>query len=66
MVTESKYIDGGVLGLVQTDAHDLVEVRVVSPIGTLDHSTLFIDVVLEQPIPNLVCRQEVYLKNSVD
>ena len=28
--------------------------------------SLFINVVLEQPIPHLVCRQEVYLKTSVD
>ena len=28
--------------------------------------TVFIDVVLAQPIPHLVCRQEVYFKNSVD
>ena len=52
--------------MVLTDAHDFLGVRVGSPIGTSDHSILFIDVVLQQPIPNLVCRQEVYLKNSVD
>ena len=34
--------------------------------GWLASWDLFIDVVLEQPILHLVCRQEVYLKNSVD
>ena len=29
-------------------------------------SAVFINVVLELPIPHLVCRQEVYLKKSVD
>ena len=52
--------------MVLTDVHDLVEVRVGSPVGTSDHSAIFMDVVLEQSIPHLVCRQIVYLKNSVD
>ena len=36
------------------------------PIGTSNHSATFIDFVLEQPFPHLVCRQEVYLKSSVN
>ena len=35
-------------------------------VGTSNHSAIFIDVVLEQPIPHLVSRHEVNLKNSVD
>ena len=66
MITEPTHIDGGVLDLVLTDVPDVVVVRVGSPVGILDHSAVFIDVVLEQPIPHLVCRHEVYLKNSVD
>ena len=42
-----------------------VEALVGLSVGTSDHSVIFIDVVLAQHIPHLVCRQEVYLKNSV-
>ena len=56
-VTELTHTEGGILDLVWTDAHDLVTVRVVPPIGISDHNALFIDVVLEQPKPYLVCRQ---------
>ena len=65
MVTEPTHFDGGVLDLLLTDIYDLVEIRVDSSVGTSDHSTIIMDVVLEQPIPHLVCRQVVYLKNSV-
>ena len=37
--------------MVMADVH---EVRIVSPVGTSDHCAIFIDVVLEQPIPYLV------------
>ena len=65
-VSEPTHIDRGVLGLVLTDVHDFVGVRVGSPIRTSDHRAMFIDIVLEQPKPHSVCRQEVYLKNAVD
>ena len=48
------------------DVPDVVGARVYSPIETSDHSAVFIDVVLEQLILHLVCRQEVYLKYSRD
>ena len=66
MVTEPTHTDGGVLYLVLTDVHDLVKVRVGSSVGTSDRSAIFIYVLLEQPIPYSVCRQELYLKNSGD
>ena len=66
MFTERTHLDGGVLNLVLTDVPDIVGVRIGSPIETLDHSTVFIYAVLKTPIPHFVCRQEVYLKNSVD
>ena len=46
LVMGDGHIKGGVLDLV------LSGVRVDSPIGIADHSILFIDVVLEQPIPH--------------
>ena len=66
MVMESTHIDGGVFDSVLTDVHGLLEIRVGSPVVISDHSAIFIDIGLEQSIPHLVCRQEVYLKNSVD
>ena len=66
MVTEpAQKIDGRVLDLVLTDVLDLVGVQVGLPVGTSDHTTVSRDVVLEKTIPQLVCKQEVYLKNSV-
>ena len=67
MVTELTHIDGEVFDLGLTVVSDLVEVRIRSPLGMIsNHSAVFIDVVLNQLIPHLVCRQEVYLNNLVD
>ena len=65
MVTDPSQFDGGVFDLVLIDVADVVRVCVGLPVGTSDHSVIFIDVVLDQLISHLVCRQEVYLKNSV-
>ena len=54
------------LDLVLTGVPGVVVVRVGSPVGTSNDSVVFRDVVLEQPGPHQVCRQEVYLKTSVD
>ena len=62
----SLHIEGGVLDLVLTDVHDIVGIWVDPPVGTSDNSAVLMNVVLEQPIPHEMCRQEVYLKNSVD
>ena len=66
MLTEPTHIGGGVLDLVLTGIPDVAEVWVGSQDGTPDHSAIFIVVVLEQPIPHLVCTQYFYVKNSVD
>ena len=42
-----------------TDTPDVVEIQVNSPVVPPDHSAIFIDVVLEKPVPRLVCRQKV-------
>ena len=60
MVTEPTHIDGGVPHLVLIDVHNLVEVRVGSPVGTSDLSDIFIHVVLEQPNSLLAYTQEVF------
>ena len=64
-VTEPIHTDEWVFDLMLTDVHNLVEVRVGLPVGSTNHD-IFLDAVLEQPIPHLVYKQEVYLKNSVD
>ena len=66
MVTGPTDINGVMFDLVLTHVIDVVGVRFGSPVRTLYHSVIFIDVVLEQPIPHLVCGQEFYLKNAVD
>ena len=55
------HIDGWVLDLVLTDVEG---VRVSAPTETSDHSAVFMDVVLEQLIPHLVCRQEVSISRT--
>ena len=41
MVTKPTHINGGVSDLVLTDILAIVEVRIGSPVGTSDHSTIF-------------------------
>ena len=53
MVTEPTHMDGAILDLVLKDVHDLVKVRVGLSVETSDHSAIFIDIVMEQPIPHL-------------
>ena len=67
MVTEPTHIDEGVLDLVLTDIPDVVEYRVESPVGPSGHGAVFMDVVLEQPVPHLVCSSPAASpqKNSV-
>ena len=63
IVSEHTHIAGGVLDLVLTDVPGLIGLRVGSTLRTSDHTAIFIEVVLEQPIPHLVCKQEACLKN---
>ena len=60
------HIGGGIFDLVLKGVPDVAEVWVGSPVRRSDHIVIFIGVVLEQPKPHLVCRQAVFLKNSVN
>ena len=60
------HIERGDLDLLLTYVPGVVEVRAGSPVGASDRIAVFTDVVLEQYCPPLVCRQDVYLKNSVN
>ena len=59
------HIERGALDLVLTDVADFVRGLGWLASGTSEYSAVFMDVVLEQSIPHLMCRQEVYLKNSL-
>ena len=58
MARKPTHIDGRVLRLMLIDVPDVLGTRLGSPVGTIDYSAIFIDL-LEQPIPHLMCRQEV-------
>ena len=66
MATEFTHTDEGVLHIVLSDVPDVIWVQVGSTVGSLDHSAIFINIMLEQPILHLVGRQEVCINNSVD
>ena len=51
--------------MVLTDVADVVRVRVVLAVVTSNRFVIFIDVVLEQRIPCLVCRQEQGLSQKL-
>ena len=55
----SRRFDAGVVDLVLTDIPDVVGVRVGLPVGTSDHTAYFMDVVLKQRIPHLVCTRSI-------
>ena len=59
-ISNCSCIDGGVHD-VPADVSNLVGLLIGSPVRTLDPSAVFIDVVLKQPNPQLMCRQEIYL-----
>ena len=44
-----------VLDMVLTDVPDVLGVRVGSPVVSVNHRAIFIDVVLEQPVYHLAC-----------
>ena len=54
MSRKPTHIDCSMLDLVLTNVPDFVGVRIGSPVETSDYSAVFIDVLLEQPIPQLV------------
>ena len=66
MGAEPTHIIKGILDFVLTHDSDLVEVRVDWQDKTTKYIAFCIDVLLEQHILHLVCRQEVYMKNSVN
>ena len=49
-----------------TDVPDLVRVAVVAPLGSSDHSTLFIAISMAQAVPNLCVSRRVLLKHRVN
>ena len=56
----------GTLNLLMTDIPDLVWVAVVAPVGSLDHSSLSIAILMAQAISNLCVSRRVLLKHRVN
>ena len=57
---------GITLDLLITDAHDLVRVAVVAPIGNSDHSSLSAVILMAQAVPNLCVSRKVFLNHQVN
>ena len=57
---------GGTLDLLMTDIPDLVRVAVVAPLGSSDHSSLYIAISMGQAVPNLCVSRWVLLKHRVN
>ena len=53
---------GGTLDLLVTDVPDLVQVAVVSPIGSSDHSSLSAVISMAQAVPNVCVSRKSSLK----
>ena len=63
---EPTQIDARLTDLALAGVSDVIWFRVDSPVGTPDHSAVFMEVVVDQYISHLVCSQEAYLKDSVN
>ena len=57
---------GGTVDLLMTDVPDLVQVTVVAPLGSSNHSSLSIAISMAQAIPNLCVSRRVLLKHQVN
>ena len=56
----------GTLALLMTDVPDLVWVAVAAPLGSSDHSSLSIAILMTPAIPNLCVSRRVLLKHPVN
>ena len=57
---------GGTLDVLMTDVPYLVRVGVVAPLGSSDHSSLSIAILMAQVIPNLCVSRRVLLKHRAN
>ena len=64
MVHGPTHVHGVALDLLFIDVHELVSV--VAPIGSSDHSTLYISLDIGQRIPEFVIRREVFMKSRAN
>ena len=56
---------GGTLEFLMTDVSDPVQVAVVTPLGSSNHSTLSIAISMAQAIPNLCVSRRALLKHLI-
>ena len=66
MVVSPTHARGGTLDLLMTDVPDLIQVAVVVPKGTTDHSSLSVVISMAQAVPNLWVSRKVFLKHQVN
>ena len=57
---------GGTLDLLMSDVPDLVQVTVVEPLGSSDHSSLSTAISMAQAVPGLCVSRKVFLKHRVN
>ena len=65
-VIDPTHARGGILDILMTDAPDLVQVAVVAPLRSLDHSPLSAAISMAQAVPNLCVSRRVLLKHRVN
>ena len=66
MVVGPTHARGGTLHLFVTDVPDLVQVAVVAPMGTSDHSSLSAVISMAQAVPNLRVSRKIFLKYQLN
>lgn len=66
LVAEPTHIHGNPLDLVLTDVTGVVNVLVVPPVGTSDHSSLLLNLTTDQPVIDFTVEKDVYIKRGVD
>lgn len=66
LVNEPTHLAGNPLDLVLTDVPGVVSVVVGSPIGSSDHSSLHVKLVVNQPVLDFTVSREVYIKRGIN
>ena len=66
LVIGPNHARGGTLDLLMTDIPDLVQVAVVAPLDSSDHSSLLTAISMAQAVPGLCVSRKAFLKHWVN
>ena len=66
LVIDPTHARGWTLNLLMTDVPGLVQITVVAPLGTSNHSSLSIAISMTQAVPNLCVCRKVLLKHRIN